>query len=74
MTKLKAVHRITGALIMIVLMYLSVTGLMMQGIDLSEIIRGGQPVDPDLAGAAPANGAPLFSLPPIRRRKRCPQV
>jgi uncharacterized iron-regulated membrane protein len=57
MTKLKAVHRITGALIMIVLMYLSVTGLMMQGIDLSQIIRGGQPVDPDLAGAAPANGS-----------------
>ena len=57
MSKLKAVHRVMGSIILIVLIYLSVTGLMMQGIDLSQIMRGEQPVDPDLAGAAPAGGS-----------------
>jgi uncharacterized iron-regulated membrane protein len=58
MNKLKTLHRVTGAIIMIVLIYLSVTGLMMQGIDLSQIMRGEQPVDPDLARGTPTAGSP----------------
>jgi uncharacterized iron-regulated membrane protein len=57
MIRLKVVHRITGIIIMIVLIYLSVTGLMMQGIDLGQIMfRHVDPVDPDIVSMVARQG------------------
>jgi uncharacterized iron-regulated membrane protein len=46
---LKTTHRITGVIVLTVLIYLSITGLMMQSIDLWQIvIAHHEPADPDI--------------------------
>ena len=48
MEKLKAVHRISGITVLIVLLYLAVTGLMIQAIDLRLILTHAPLTDPDM--------------------------
>ena len=57
MDKPKTVHRVTGSIILIVLIYLSITGLMMQAIDLGQIFtKHIEPADPDVVGMLQRQG------------------
>ena len=54
---LRTTHRITGVIVLTVLIYLSVTGLMMQSIDLWQIVVAHhEPADPDILGMLQRQG------------------
>jgi uncharacterized iron-regulated membrane protein len=65
MEKLRTTHRLCGITILIVLIYLSITGLMMQSIDLYQIFTTHkEPVDPDIVGNLVRQGGEFTILAP----------
>ncbi len=56
MERLKALHRWVGIAIAIVLIYLSITGLMIQTIDLKLVFQHVEQVDPDIRGILERQG------------------
>ena len=67
MEKLKAVHRISGITVLIVLLYLAVTGLVIQAIDLRLIFTHAPLTDPDMMTMmeTPGGGYQILTVPDL---------
>jgi len=60
---LRTIHRITGVIMLTVLIYLSITGLMMQSVDLWQIVFAHrEPADPDILGMLQRQGGEFTIL------------
>ncbi len=65
MEKLRSSHRIAGIIVLTVLVYLSITGLMVQSIDLRQIfLTHTEPVDPDIQSMLERQGGEFNILTP----------
>jgi len=56
MEKLRTVHRVTGVIVMIFLVYLSITGLIIQAIDLRLVFLHRPQIDPDIINVLERQG------------------